>query len=266
MNKAIWITVAIVAFIALLIINPIVTIGAGKRGVVSRWGAVQDRVLGEGISLVSPISDSVTRMDVRTQKEEREASSASKDLQAVNTKIAINYHLDPAKVNKIYQNVGNDYAAKIIDPAIQEYIKSVTSKYTAEELITKREQVKDDLRIHLNENLAKNDIILEDVFITNFEFSQSFDRAIEAKVVQEQDAFAAKNKLEQVKFEAQQQIETAKAEAESIKIKAQAVTSQGGADYVKLKWIEAWQAGGSKVPNMIMGNNQSQFLLNLKTE
>ena len=238
MKKFIFIPISIVVLIVILLVNPIVTVGAGKRGVVTRWGAVQDRILGEGISLVAPIADNVVKMDVKTQKEEREASSASKDLQAVNTTVAINYRLDPTKVNKIYQSVGNDYAVKIIDPAIQEYIKSATSKYTAEELITKREQVKEYLQTHLKENLAKNDILLEDVFITDFKFSDSFDKAIESKVTAEQRALESKNKLEQVKFEAEQQIATAKAEAESIRIKAQAVTQQGGADYVKLQAIQ----------------------------
>lgn len=250
----VWLVLAVIAF---MIINPIVTVGAGQRGVVTRWGAVQDRVLSEGISLVAPIADRVIKMDVKTQKEEREASSASKDLQSVRTTIAVNYRLDPNKVNKIYQQVGRDYASKIIDPAIQEYIKSVTSQYTAEELITKREQVKEALRVHLNENLAKNDIILEDVFITNFEFSENFDKAIESKVTAEQRALESKNKLEQIKFEAQQQIETAKAEAEAIRIKAQAVTQQGGADYVKLQAIQKWDG---KLPTQMIPGSAVPFI------
>lgn len=120
MKKFIFIGLAIFLLIVLLIVNPIVTVSAGKRGVVTRWGAVQDRILGEGISLVAPVSDRVIKMDVKTQKEEREASSASKDLQAVKTAIAVNYRLDPTRVNKIYQEVGTDYASKIIDPAIQD--------------------------------------------------------------------------------------------------------------------------------------------------
>lgn len=257
MKKFIFIPISIVVLIVILLINPIVTVGAGKRGVVTRWGAVQDRILGEGISLVAPIADNVVKMDVKTQKEEREASSASKDLQAVNTTVAINYRLDPTKVNKIYQSVGNDYAVKIIDPAIQEYIKSATSKYTAEELITKREQVKEYLQTHLKENLAKNDILLEDVFITDFKFSDSFDKAIESKVTAEQRALESKNKLEQVKFEAEQQIATAKAEAESIRIKAQAVTQQGGADYVKLQAIQKWDG---KLPVQMIPGSAVPFI------
>lgn len=257
MKKFIFIPISIVVLIVILLVNPIVTVGAGKRGVVTRWGAVQDRILGEGISLVAPIADNVVKMDVKTQKEEREASSASKDLQAVNTTVAINYRLDPTKVNKIYQSVGNDYAVKIIDPAIQEYIKSATSKYTAEELITKREQVKEYLQTHLKENLAKNDILLEDVFITDFKFSDSFDKAIESKVTAEQRALESKNKLEQVKFEAEQQIATAKAEAESIRIKAQAVTQQGGADYVKLQAIQKWDG---KLPVQMIPGSAVPFI------
>lgn len=113
------------------------------------------------------------------------------------------------------------------------------------------------MRVHLNENLSKSDIILEDVFITNFEFSESFDKAIESKVTAEQRALESKNKLEQIKFEAQQQIETAKAEAESIRIKAQAVTQQGGADYVKLQAIQKWDG---KLPTQMITGSAVPFI------
>lgn len=233
-----------------IVLNPMVQIDAGHRGVVLRWGAVTDVVLDEGIHWVTPIVNSVVEMDVTIQKEERQASASSKDLQLVSTKVTINYELDKLKVNNIYQNLRQDFSSRIISPAIEEFVKKTTAQYTAEELITKRESVKTDLKNALVENLAKNHIIVSDIFITDFNFSDEFNKAIEAKVTAEQTALGAKNKLEQVKYEAEQQVTQARAEAESIRIQAQAVTQQGGKDYVQLKAIEKWngELPGQMIP------------------
>ena len=133
MKKALIIGGIIVAFIAVLIINPFVIVGAGERGVVMTWGAVSTRILGEGISFVTPISQSVIKIDVRTQKEEVESQAATKDLQNVTAKVALNYHLDPNKVATIYQTIGDNDAInnKLLSPSLQESVKAVSSKYTA---------------------------------------------------------------------------------------------------------------------------------------
>ena len=234
------IVIATICLILFLIINPFVKIDAGERGVVLKWGAVQDEILDEGIHWIAPISKKVKKMDVKIAKEERQSGAASKDLQNVTANIAINYQLDPLKVNKIYQDFRKDYSSRVISPAIQEFVKKTTAKYTAEELITKREEVKDDLKMNLQDNLAQYDILVKDVFITDFQFSAQFDKAIESKVTAEQDALRAKNDLERVKMEAEQRVTEAKAEAESIKIQAQAITQQGGKDYVQLQAIAKW--------------------------
>lgn len=226
---------AVITVFILLLISPFTVVGAGERGVVLSWGAVQDRVLGEGIHFVMPIRDDVETLDVKTRKEEVQVNAASKDLQSVSAKIALNYHLEPTKVNKLWQQVGEDYAERVIAPAIQESVKAATAKYTAEELVTKRNEVKDEMKLSLVERISKNDIIVDDVSIVDFEFSAGFNAAIEAKVTAEQSALAAKNKLEQVKFEAQQSIEKAKAEAESIKLQSEAANNE---KYVSLKALE----------------------------
>jgi prohibitin 2 len=117
--------------------------------------------------------------------------------------------------------------AKVITPSVQESVKATTAKYTAEELITKRQIVSQEIQNSLTDKLAKNGIIVSDVNIVDFNFSVGFNEAIEKKVKAEQEAFAEKNKLETVKYQAQQSIEKAKAEAESIKIQASAIQSQG---------------------------------------
>ena len=204
-----------------------------------------------------PIRDEVAKMDVKVQKEEKGATASSKDLQTVTSKVAINYHLDSMKVNKLWQEVGKDYSNRIIAPAIEEFVKKTTAKYTAEQLITKREDVKADLKKEITANLLKNHILVDDIFITDFKFSTTFNAAIEAKVTAEQRALEAKNKLEQVKYEAEQVVAKAKADAESIRIQAQAVTQQGGKDYVQLQAIEKWDG---KLPAQMIPNASVPFL------
>lgn len=227
--------IAFLALIVLIIVNPMVVISAGERGVVLHWGAVQDKVLGEGIHWITPISEGVAKLDVQTQKEEVSVSAASKDLQTVSSKVALNYHLDESKVNALWQKVGKDYKTKIIDPAVQESMKAATAKYTAEELITKRELIKDDARTSLRIRLAEEFIVVDELSIVDFDFSDGFNAAIEAKVTAEQSALAAKNKLEQIKFEAEQKVATAKAEAESIRLQSDAANNE---KYVALKALE----------------------------
>lgn len=199
-------------------------------------------------------------MNIQTQKAEVTADSASKDLQVVTTVIAVNYNLEWAAIRNLYQTVGTNEVIefKIIAPTIQESVKSTTAKFTAEELITDRSAVAVDIKANLTNKLGKLGILVSDINIVEFRFSPEFDAAIESKVRAEQDALAQKNLLEKVKYEAQQTIETARAQAESIKIQAEAVTSQWGADYVKLKWIEKWNGA---LPTTTLG--EQGFIVNL---
>jgi len=237
-------------------------IDAGERGVVLKVGKV-DRVMQPGFNLKIPIIERVIKMEVRTQKIEREASSASNDLQIVTTNVALNFNLDPAGVGVLYEEVGVGYRPRIIDPAIQDSVKAATARFNAEALITKRPQVKQAIEQDLEQRLLENNILVTDVSIVNFKFSEEFDTAIEAKVTAEQRALEAENKLRQVEFEAQQRIEQARGEAEAIRIQAQAITQQGGKDYVNLQWIEAWKTGGADVPTTIIGEGGNSFLYNI---
>jgi regulator of protease activity HflC (stomatin/prohibitin superfamily) len=212
----------------------------------------------EWLNFKIPFMDTVVIMDVKTQKIQDTANSASKDLQNVETTIAVNGAIDPMKATYIYRTVGNleEIASRIVTPAIQESVKSVTAKYTAEELITKRQAVSTEIKQWLIDKLTKYGLAVSDVNIVNFSFSDDFDQAIERKVKAEQDALAEKNKLESVKFQAQQKIEQAKAEAETIRIQAEAIKSQGGQEYVNLKWIEKWDG---KLPQTNLGANQGMI-------
>lgn len=244
----------VLALAVLMVAWPFGTVGAGERGVLLRWGAVTGKVIGEGLYVRVPIMDRVEIMDVKIQKEEVVATAASKDLQTVNSKVALNYHIDPSKVANIYQDIGIMYAVRLIDPALQESVKSTTAKYTAEELITKREEVRDAIKMHLVEKLQPRGILIDDFNIVDFQFSAAFDEAIELKVTAEQSALAAKNKLEQIKFEAEQQIAEARGKAEALRIESAAL--QSSPQILQLRALEKWDG---KMPS-VMGDGATPFV------
>jgi regulator of protease activity HflC (stomatin/prohibitin superfamily) len=218
-----------------LFINPFVIIGAGERGVVLNFGAVQDWVLNEGIHFRIPIMQRIARIDVRVQKSQTDAAAASKDLQETHSTIALNYHLLPEKANWVYQKIGTAYKERIIDPAVQEVVKAVTARYTAVMLITQRETVRHEIKELLKQRLVAYNILVDDFSIINFQFSKQFTQAIEAKQTAEQLAMKAQRDLERIKIEAEQKIAQAKAEAEALRLQKENVTPQ----LVRLRQIEA---------------------------
>src|ERR671914_370343 len=162
-------------------------VDAGNRGVLLHFGAVDSTVaLDEGIHFVVPFRDDVLQMEVRTKKIVENAVSASADLQDVTTQVALNYHLDPNNVQNVYQQLGFEYANRVISPAIQESVKQVTARFNAEELITKRETVKNQIEEQIKARLAAYNIIVDAISITEFQFSEQFRKAIEAKVAAQQ--------------------------------------------------------------------------------
>jgi len=223
-----------------LLAGGLYTVPAGQRAVLLTFGKPDMEAKGEGLHFKLPIVQSVELMDVKTRIYTQQVHAASTDLQVVGTQVALNYRLAAEKAPIMYKEVGLDYESTIILPVVQETVKSCTALYKAEELVTKREASKAQIDSMLKDRLAARHIVVEAVSITDFDFSENFNAAIEAKVTAEQTALAAKNKLEQVKYEAEQTVAKAKAEAEAIRIQAEAITSQGGKDYVQLKAVEKW--------------------------
>lgn len=234
------------------------TVKAGQVGVKVRVGKIVGMIQ-PGLYFKIPFVESVNKMDVKTRTinydkngnegdthDSSQLLGASKDLQDVSIGVVVNYHINPAKADVIYSQYNSieNFESSVVESIIRKTVKSLSAQYTAEELVTKRSEYNDNVTKQLSEELQAKDVIVEQSNITNFEFSKSFTAAIEAKVTATQNAEAAKNKLEQVKFEAQQKIETAKADAEAIRIQAQAVTSQGGEDYVRLQALKVWDGHG----------------------
>lgn len=258
----IFIYIMIFAVLLIVLFGSFYIIEAGQRGIILTFGNPDMSPKSEGLHFKIPIVQSIIKMDIKTQKYEADASAASKDLQTVTSKIVTNYHLESASVPIIYKEIGIDYQTRVIQPLEQEIVKATTARYTAEELITKRELVRLEIKQTLHDRLLPRGIVVEEVSITNFDFSPSFNAAIEAKVTAEQNALAAKNKLEQVKYEAEQRIAQATAEAEAIRIQAQAITAQGGKDYVQLQWILKWDG---KVSLVSTGNSQMNSLIDISS-
>lgn len=184
----------------------------GTVGVEMQFSAVTGGYKTQGLQFKSPLVKFQV-INVQTQKYEVDASSASKDLQDVFTTIALNYHLNPASAPEMYRDLGEDYIEKLAAPAVQETVKKITARFLAEDLILRRDTVKNEITEDLTERLSSRGIITEAVSIVNFTFSPVFSQAIEAKVAAQQAVFEAQNKLERVKVEAQQREAQALGEA-----------------------------------------------------
>lgn len=250
-----------------LFLSPFVKVGAGERGVVLNFGAVQNTVLNEGLHFRVPIMQEVIIMDVKVQKVVTDATSASADLQDVTSSVALNYHIIPDKANVVYQNIGVEFKERIIDPAIQEVLKAVSAGYSAEELITKRPAVSEAMRAALAERLREYNIAVDAFSIVSFSFSRVFTEAIESKQTAEQLALKAKRDLERIKIEAEQKITAARAEAESLRLQRANISP----DLIELRKIEAnlkaiekWNGilpqvtGGGAVPFIGVGDIQKR--------
>lgn len=244
-NKARIVLVVIpIIVIIFVMVQSVVIVEAGHRGVVLYFGAVENRVLPEGVHFVIPFVEKVIQMEVRTQKFQAESSAASNDLQEVETVIALNYRLDPNEVNKVYQLLGANYADRLISPTIQESVKASIAKFNAEELITKRETAKDVIAQTIRSTLTSNDILVENVFITDFKFSPAFSSQIEQKVVALQKYLTEQNNLRSIQVVANQTVVQAEAAARSNVAKAsgeskaiEVISSQLKSSPEYLQWL-----------------------------
>ena len=246
--KIVLIALAAVIAIAVLL-NCFTVIGAGHTGVVLTFGAVEDNVLDEGLHFKIPVVQSVVQMNNRTQKVETDGTASSKDLQIITYSVAVNFHISEDSSASLYQNVGKDYGSVIIVPAIQESIKAVTAQFTAEELITKRQTVGDQIKDALSEKINQYGIVVEIFNIVNFDFSEEFNAAVEAKQTAQQNALKAEQDLARIEVEAKQKITQAQAEAESIELIQDALsTSPDYVEYVK------WNKWNGELPT-VMGDS-----------
>jgi regulator of protease activity HflC (stomatin/prohibitin superfamily) len=254
-----WTTVIIIVVAAIFIfpiVNPFVIIPAGERGVMLNWGAVSGTILDEGLHFRIPVYQQVVKIDVKTLKIETKTLAYSRDIQTVNASLALNYNVKAQSVNRLWQEVGKDFQSRLIDPAIQESVKAGVARFTAQELIEERPKVKDSIKEELLNRLSDYFNVVE-FSITDFSFSDEYEKAVESKQVSQQQALKAKNDLDRVKLEAEQRVAQAEAEAKAIQIQAEAITQQGGREYVNLKAVEKWDG---KLPAQMIPDATLPFI------
>lgn len=240
--------VALLLIVAISIAS-ITIVPAGHKGVTLNMGAVTGAVMNEGINFKIPFVQNAEIIDVRVKKyESKDNSSASKDLQKIKSSIAVNYRVNQDHVADLYQKIGMSYESTVINPAISECIKSVTSRYTAEELITKRTEVSEEMKKFLQKKLSEKYILVDSFNIINFDFTDAFNTAIEEKQIAEQNALKAKYDLERIKTEAEQAVTKAKGEAEAMKLKNEQISQ----NIIYLEFIDKWDG---KMPTYYGSDN-----------
>jgi regulator of protease activity HflC (stomatin/prohibitin superfamily) len=229
----------IIIALALLIIltSALYEVPAGNIGVVTRFGAV-NRVAYSGINFKIPFVEKAVMLSIRTQKDEVQATAMSENLQVVTSQIAVNYHLDGNHAKEVYQNVGTNYAEIIVAPAIQNTFKAVTARFSAEELITKRDDVRMQSETELAKQLEPYFIVVENFNIVNFDFSEEYQNAIEAKQVAQQQVETSKQKLAQAEIDAQTVIAQAQGQADAQK--ALADTGALTDEYLQYLFLTRW--------------------------
>ncbi len=281
-------------FFALLLLIPLlmlaldgfVVIHPGEQGVVVRVGELTGETFAEGLHFKAPIFEDVDVLDMQIQKfSASKMQASSKDLQNVTTSCAVNYRLNPEMVIAVRRQLGvpsSTHESRALTPQLQEAIKAVTARYNAQDLIAKRREVSSEMRETFQrklDNLIDGAFLVDEFAITDFTFSGTFNRAIEAKVEAAERALQAENEVRQARAEAEKEIATARGQAESVRIDAQAqsdamrLRAQAQADAIRLRaqafreypevlkldTIEAWDG---RLP-LVLGGDSSDLLLNM---
>jgi len=237
-----------IVILPILIFSSYTVVDAGHSGVMVTLGRVSDDVLSEGFHYKKPFVAKVVQIDNRVTKTEVESNAASKDLQSILLKVSVNYRVISSASAKIYKNVGSDFANVIVNPAIQECVKSVAAKYNAEQLITNRAVVSSEMEKEISQKINPYGLNIEIFNIINFEFSEEFNKAIEAKQTAQQQALKAEQDLTRIKVEAAQLIEKAKAESESYQLKNEQLSDK----VIMMEFVEKWDG---KLPTVTSGGS-----------
>jgi regulator of protease activity HflC (stomatin/prohibitin superfamily) len=255
--------VLIAVIVIFIVLSSLVIVPSGNTGVVITMGKVSERGLSEGLHFKAPVVQNVVNISNKIQKTEVEANSTSNDLQSISSSVAVNFHITADSSPAIYRNIGETYSDTILQPAIQEAVKSVTAQYSAEELITKRSAVGNEIADLLSQKVGDYGIIIDKFNIVNFDFSAEFNEAIEQKQVAEQNKLRAQTEKQQKIIEAEaaasEKTIAAKAEADATKIKSEAeakankiINASLNGNLLKYRQIEKWDG---KYPNVVSSDS-----------
>lgn len=275
--------IVIIAVVAIIIALAVFywcyrTVGTGEVGIVTVWGSATKQV-GEGLTTVNPLWEDLVKIDVKTQRIDQTATAATKDIQNVKANVAVIYHLDTSKTLDLYKEIGLGYKDRVIVPAVQEIVKQVTAKYTASQIVTQREQLKNEIQTLLEQRLGPLGIVIESVNILNIDFSDSFNAAIEETTTRKQKELVEQNQLNIVRIQSQQKvvqaqanynatITNAQAEADKLKIEAQGTENaiktistalKDNPNYLSYYGIQKWNG---VLPLFGTGSEGSGLILN----
>ena len=236
-------------------LKPFVVVNAGERGVLMRFGKVQDAILDEGLHPIIPVVNTVRKLTVRVQKNDVNAEASSKDLQDIKMDVAVNWHIKPESVNTLFQSIGDESQIifRIINPAVSEVVKAATAKKTAEEIITKRTELKEEIDVQLKNRLTKYGVGVDAVSLVNISFSPEFAKAIEAKQIAEQEAKRAQFEALKAKQTAQATINLAEGQAKAQQLQRTTLT----AELLQKQAIEKWDG---KFPLVLGGDGALPFI------
>ncbi len=246
------VTIIVILVLVFIALNSFTTVKSGHSGVITTFGKVSETVLSEGLHFKVPFVQEIVLVDNRVQKAEVACSAASKDLQTVSSTIAVNYKVLNSYSASVYKDIGMDYEEVIITPAIQECVKAVTAKFTAEELITNRQSIGDQMMELLKNKITEYGIDIQIFNITAFDFTAEYNAAIEAKQTAQQNALKAEQDLQRIKVEAEQTVAAAEAEAEAYRLKSEQITPE----IILMSYIEKWDG---KLPTVASGDSGSMM-------
>ncbi|MGN0553662.1 MAG: prohibitin family protein [Oscillospiraceae bacterium] len=246
-------TVVVILVLLVVVLNSFTAVTAGHSGVVTTFGKVSDNVLSEGLHFKIPFVQKIVLVDNRVLKAEADCSSASKDLQTVRSTIAVNYKVMNSYSASVYKNIGMDYESVIIIPAVQECVKAVTARFTAEELITNRQNVSDLMSEQLKEKISSYGIDVQIFNIISFDFTDEYNAAVEAKQTAQQNALKAEQDLQRIRVEAEQTVAEAQAEAEAYRLKSEQITPE----ILLMSYIDKWDG---KLPTVASGENGTMMI------
>ncbi len=267
-----WQTIVAAILVAIVVIvglNSFIIVNPGEAGVISILGKAREGALLEGIHIKPPLVSKVDIYDVTVQKYEIPAQSATKDLQELTARFAINFRIDPIKVVDIRRKQGSleNLVSKIIAPQTQESFKIAAARRTVEESITKRNELKEDFDTALSQRLDKYGIIVSDTSVIDLTFSTEFAKAVEEKQIAEQRAQRAVYVTQEAEQEAQADVNRAKGKAEAQRLLAETLKTQGGQLVLQKEAIEAWKSGGAQMPKVLVMSRDEKsnvpFIFNL---
>ena len=239
LKKIIFIILGI--FILITLFCSFTTVKSGEVGLKTRFGKITDSTITEGINFKIPYIEKIVKVNIKVQKEEIVIEGSTKDLQIVNTTVAVNYRVDSNSVTNLYKEVGNNYKETILQPAIKESIKSAIAKYNAEEITTNRTKVSESCLKAIQDKVTKYGIIIEDFNLTDFSFSQEYTKAIEEKQVAQQN-------LEKAKLESEKKITEAEATKKSNELLQETLTKE----LLIKQFIDKWNG---ELPKVSSDNN-----------